>query len=223
MMEPRSIRAVLFDLDGTLLDTAPDLVASLNHVRESEGLPGVAVEAYRKFASQGAVGLIRAGLAAGAAELEEARQVRFLEHYARNICVGTRPFDGVERLLERLETAAIPWVIVTNKPEYLTLPLLDRLGWSRRPAGVVCGDTISQRKPHPAPLLLACQMGGVDPGHAVMVGDDARDLEAADAAGIPAVLAAYGYGAGAVLEAGIRVGPVVQEPAELLELLLLAG
>lgn len=220
MKEPRSIRAVLFDLDGTLLDTAPDLVAALNHVRESEGLPAVTVEDFRAVVPRGSAGLIHAGLPTGTPELDQVRRARFLEHYARNCWVGTRPFDGVERLLECLQRAAIPWAIVTDKPEYLALPILERFGWARRAAGVVCGDTIDRRKPHPAPLLLACEISGVSPAHAVMVGDDAHDLEAAKAAGIEAILAAYGYGAGAVLEAGFTGGRMVLEPAELLDLLL---
>jgi len=220
MKEPRSIRAVLFDLDGTLLDTAPDLVAALNHVRESEGLPAVTVEDFRAVVPRGSAGLIQVGLPAGTLELNQARRARFLEHYARNCWVGTRPFDGVERMLECLQRAAVPWAIVTDKPEYLALPILERFGWARRAAGVVCGDTIDHRKPHPAPLLLACEISGVSPAHAVMVGDDARDLEAAKAAGIEAILAAYGYGAEAVLAAGFTGGSIVREPAELLDLLL---
>lgn len=219
-MSAAPIRAVLFDLDGTLLDTAPDLVGSLNHLRHCEGLPAVAVDEFRRYASQGALGLIGAGMPAGDARLTEERKDRFLAHYARNSCVATQPFAGVDELLERLEAAAVPWVIVTNKPEYLTLPLLEHLGWSRRPAGVVCGDTLRQRKPDPEPLLLACTLSGVEPRHALMVGDDLRDLQAATAARMRAALALYGYGAEEVLNSGYAEGLRLADPRDLLALVL---
>lgn len=216
-MKRPAITAVLFDLDGTLLDTAPDLVGALNHLRAHEGLPPVAVSDYQRFVSQGALGLIRAGLPDGMDErLYEPRRQRLLDHYARHLCEGTRSFDGVELLLEALQAQGIPWGIVTNKPEFLTLPLVEAIGWSRRACFVISGDTLAQRKPHPAPLLLACELAGVAPAQAVMVGDDPRDLIAGAAAGTQTTLAAYGYGAREVLDSDLAPDHVIETPIDLL-------
>lgn len=213
------VRAVLFDLDGTLLDTAPDLVGALNHVRSIEGYEALPVDEYGRFASEGAVGLIRAGLPNEGPEREEQRRQQFLSHYAEHLLVDTRPFDGVDRLLDWLEARAVPWAVVTNKPEFLTLPLLGQLGWLKRATCVISGDTLPQRKPDAAPVLMACELSGVEPAAAMMVGDDPRDLEAGRAAGAQPVLAAYGYGADACIEQGWGAGPLIDTPAMLVELL----
>lgn len=213
------VRAVLFDLDGTLLDTAPDLVGALNHVRQHEGLPPVTVSDYRRFVSQGALGLIRAGMPEGDEEVQMAsRRQRFLEHYARHLHEHTRAFEGVEQVLDTLQANGLPWGIVTNKPEFLTLPLVDFMGWRDRAGFVICGDTLPQRKPDPAPLLLACELCGVHPRHAVMVGDDPRDLDAGESAGVRIALAGYGYGAGEVLDSGRVPACVIDAPLDLLAL-----
>lgn len=217
------IHAVLFDLDGTLLDTAPDLVGALNHVRETEGLPPVDWREFKHFASRGALGLIDGGLPPGSAEHNEERKALLLKHYMENLYDQTRPFEGIPDVLECLQARAIPWGIVTNKPEYLTLPLLVKAGLSQSASCVVCGDTLAQSKPHPAPVLLACELLAASPGNCLMVGDDLRDLQAGQAAGTLTALAAYGY-----------VGPdwrapdpppewTIDAPAQLLELIGLCG
>jgi phosphoglycolate phosphatase len=148
-----------------------------------------------------------------------ARRQRFLDHYAQHLLDDSRAFDGVETLLEALQGHGLPWGIVTNKPEFLTLPLVDALGWNRRAKFVISGDTLPLRKPDPAPVLLACELAGVPPGLAVMVGDDPRDLEAGEAAGTHVALAGYGYGAREVLDSSRPRGHVIDSPLDLLDLL----
>lgn len=213
------IRAVLFDLDGTLLDTAPDLVGALNHLRDLEGLAPVAVGDYQQFVSRGALGLIREGMPAAKEGQEAAWKAEFLAHYADHLFEGTRLYEGVEDLLARLEQQAIPWGLVTNKPEYLTVPIIKALGWQQRAAFVVCGDTLAVNKPDPAPVLLACELAGVEPVEAIMIGDDPRDLDAGEAAGTVVALAAYGYGAGEVIASGRLVAHVLQRIDDVLPLL----
>ena len=211
-------RAALFDLDGTLLDTAPDLVGALNVLRREEGLAEAPVADFRAYVSQGSLGLIRAGLPP-ADEAQESRwRQRFLDWYERNMLRATQPFQGVEGLLDELDRRAIPWAVVTNKPEFLTLPLLAQLGWKGRAGCVICGDTLTTAKPHPAPVLLACELLGVEPAAAIMVGDDPRDMEAAEAAGTTPVLMSYGYGVQAALTAALPPAHVLDQPAEILRL-----
>lgn len=212
------INGVLFDLDGTLLDTAPDLVGALNFVRETEALPPLDWRDYKHFASRGALGLIEGGMPKGDAQQTEQRKALLLGHYAKNIYRETKPFDGIEALLDALMSRAVPWGIVTNKPEYLTIPLLDQAGISRSASCVVCGDTLKFSKPHPAPVTLACSLLGVSPEHTLMIGDDKRDLEAGRAAGTRTALALYGY-----IEPGVKApNPApdwsVAQPLEILNL-----
>ena len=153
-----SIDAVLFDLDGTLLDTAPDLVLALNTLLESNNKPAVEFSDARNHVSQGAAALTRHGFpeVTDDAAFESLRQ-DFLNYYQDAVCVDTTAFDGINELLKRIETELIPWGIVTNKPGWLTTPLLEQLSLSSRTACVVSGDTLAVRKPHPDPLLLACK------------------------------------------------------------------
>ncbi len=212
------IAGVLFDLDGTLLDSAPDLVGALNHLRRQEGLAEVEVADFRHVASRGAVGLIRAGLPPDNEGVLEARREAFLEYYAANSLRATQPFDGVRDLLEQLQLRAVPWGVVTNKFEYLTLPILAGLGLLASASCVICGDTLSQRKPHPAPVQLACELLGLPPERVIMVGDDLRDIEAGLAAGTETALAAYGYLDPLEDARGVSAGYVIQAPADLLGL-----
>jgi phosphoglycolate phosphatase len=188
------LRLMLFDLDGTLVDTAPDLAAVANRQRAARGLEPLPLAELRAFASQGARGLIgRAlGVAPGAAQFEPLRQ-EFFALYEQALCVESRLFPGMDETLSALEARGVRWGIVTNKIARFTLPLVEQLGLTRRVACVVSGDTTAHAKPHPAPLLHALAACEVEPRGAAYVGDDRRDIESGRAAGVPTVVAAYGY------------------------------
>lgn len=217
------INAVLFDLDGTLLDTAPDLVAALNHVRHSEGLDGLPEEGFRHQVSRGAGGMISAGLPASDSGRFELRKQQFLAHYRDHLYVKTRPFDGVNELLSALDAQAIPWGVVTNKIENLTHPLLRAAGLFSRAACIVCGDTVEQCKPHPAPVLLGCEILRIAPANTLLVGDDLRDLEAGRAAGTQTALAAYGYLAPDIDDRAYADSHRINHPKDVLDLVRQAG
>jgi phosphoglycolate phosphatase len=193
-MNSLPIDLVLFDLDGTLADTAPDLAAAANRQRAQRGLEPLPLESLRPLASHGARGLIgRAlGLAPGDADYEAAR-LEFLAYYEESICVQTRLFAGMDETLDRLEAEGRRWGVVTNKASRFTEPLMRLLGLHQRAACVVSGDTTPHAKPHPAPLLHALQVCGVAADRGVYVGDDRRDIEAGRAAGMRTVIASYGY------------------------------
>jgi phosphoglycolate phosphatase len=187
-----NIEGLLFDLDGTLVDTAPDLVAVLNGLLLEHGRPRVPYAIARNEVSNGAAGLIRLGfpdLVPGP-ELERLR-ARFLEIYARNICVGSKLFIALQDV--RACARDIAWGIVTNKPGALTDALLERLGLAGEPGCVIGGDRLPIRKPDPAPLLLAAAELGVAAERCVYVGDAPRDVEAGRAAGMATIAARYGY------------------------------
>ena len=189
-----AIHAVLFDLDGTLLDTAPDLVLALNTLLKHHDRPSVDVSKLRHLASQGSIALTRYGFpeVTNATQFEQLRQ-EFLQHYAESVCVDTEFFNGMESLLESIEAQRIPWGIVTNKPGDLTKALLEKLSLSDRPACVVSGDTLTVRKPHPEPLLFASEKIQLSPHHTIYLGDDPRDIYAGNAAGMYTCIAQYGY------------------------------
>jgi phosphoglycolate phosphatase len=212
------VRAMLFDLDGTLLDSAPDLVGSLNHVRQTEGLQPLPIAEMSKFASKGAIGLLRAGMPEADGNTMESWRLRFLEHYAVNSYRHSALYEGVPELLAHLDGAGIPWGIVTNKVESLTHPIIEAAQLGGRVSCVVCGDTISESKPHPAPVILACGMVDTDPAHTVFVGDDIRDIEAGKAAGTQTAAAHYGYGAYEFSEELVKDSFQVHHPADLLAL-----
>lgn len=188
------IQAVLFDLDGTLADTAPDLGHALNRQRRNRGLEDLPIETIRPHASAGARGLLKLGfsLEPGHADFD-AMRAEFLDFYAERLCNDTRLFPGVTQLLGALEGLGMRWGVVTNKPARFTIPLLDLLGLTPRAACVVSGDTTPYPKPHPAPLLAAAETMGLAPFQCLYVGDDRRDVEASIAAGMPCLVAAYGY------------------------------
>jgi phosphoglycolate phosphatase len=187
-------RAVLFDLDGTLVDTAGDLGHVLNLMRACRGLPALPDAAMRPQASHGTRGLLKVGF-----DVEPDHPVfeplrhEFLDLYAQHLTRRSRPFPGMVEVLDTLETRGIAWGVVTNKPARFTEPLLAHLGLMARAACVVSGDTCAQPKPHPAGLLHACRVVGSKPADCLYVGDAERDAQAARAAGMPTLIALYGY------------------------------
>jgi phosphoglycolate phosphatase len=190
---PRPIRCVLFDLDGTLLDTAPDMGGALNRLRAEHGLEALPADRIRPQVSNGAAALVRLGFPGLDAANFEMLRLRFLSLYAERVCEGTRLFDGGGELLDMLEAAGLPWGVVTNKPGWLTDPLMARLRLDRRAATIVSGDTLPLRKPDPAPLRHAAAQVGVAEPDCVYLGDAERDMLAARAAGMRAVFARHGY------------------------------
>ncbi len=189
-----AVRAVLFDLDGTFADTAPDLGGALNRQRAMRGLAALPLAAIRPHASAGARGLLRIGfgLDPGQPEYASMRE-ELLALYEGALCVETRVFAGIEPLLAALEGHGVQWGIVTNKPQRYTLPLLAALGIDTRAGCIVSGDTCAHAKPHPAPLLHAASLLGVGPRECAYVGDDERDVQASRAAAMLSVVAGYGY------------------------------
>ncbi|MDX1459568.1 MAG: HAD-IA family hydrolase, partial [Xanthomonadales bacterium] len=184
--------------------------------RGCEGMEPVAVEAFRRHASRGSLGLIEAGLPPGDPALAETRKQQLLDHYAKHLYDHTRPFKGVEQLLQKLDRRGIGWAIVTNKPEYLTLPLLRHVAGFASAGAVICGDTLDRSKPDPAPVKLACELLGVRCGEGLLVGDDERDIQAGAAAGTTTVFARYGYGAHVPPNADRHI----DAPLDLLDLLV---
>lgn len=187
------IGAVLFDLDGTLLDTAPDMIFALNQLRAEQDRPALPYELARTKVSHGSSGLVKLAFPELEGDAFERLRNRFLELYDRRLAIDTALFAGFEEVLATLEARALRWGIVTNKPAFLTNPLLSALGLDRRAGCVVSGDTLPQRKPHPAPLLHAASQLQLAPGQCVYVGDAERDVQSARAAGMPVLVARYGY------------------------------
>ena len=185
--------AVLFDLDGTLLDSAPDMLATVNRMRASRDMPPLALAALRPTVSKGARAMSSVAFPHLSAEEIAALVPEFLDIYRQELGRHSRPFDGVEEMLAALEQAGTVWGIVTNKPEYLAREVVPQLGWQSRCAVLVGGDTLAERKPHPLPLLHAAEALGMPAAHCAYVGDDERDIVAARAAGMPSVVALWGY------------------------------
>ncbi|TMG74548.1 MAG: HAD family hydrolase [Betaproteobacteria bacterium] len=187
-------RAVLFDLDGTFADTAPDLGRALNRLRAEQRLEPLPIAIMRAHASSGARGLLKAGFGlTPESEGYNALRDRFLDLYAENLCVETRLFEGIPELLSMIEARDLPWGIVTNKAKRFTEPLLRALAIGHRAACIVSGDSTPHIKPHPAPLLRAAMLLGLAPGDCLYVGDDLRDVQAARAAGMRFAAAGWGY------------------------------
>jgi len=191
---PLRISAVLFDLDGTLADSAGDLALALNRIRESRGLAPIPAAELRPYASSGARGLLHRGMDVTPEHPEYASlRELFLANYEACLSQTTTLFDGVSDTLDAIEAGGLRWGIVTNKFERFATPVVAALGLARRAAVVVGGDTTPHAKPHPAPLLHAAQAMQVSPSACVYVGDDLRDVEAGAAAGMATIVAGYGY------------------------------
>lgn len=189
-------RCVVFDLDGTLVDTGPDLTAATNHVLALAGRPAVTVEEVRDMVGLGARKLIERGLAytgGGTPELAESLLQPFLDYYARNVCVGSQPFPGVEQALAQLQDAGVLIGICTNKPEALSLALIETLGWRRFFPVNIGGDSLPFRKPDGRHILTVVERLGGNPHETVMVGDSAVDVGAARDAGLPVVAVSFGF------------------------------
>ncbi|MCI0590025.1 MAG: phosphoglycolate phosphatase [Gammaproteobacteria bacterium] len=188
------LRSVFFDLDGTLADTAPDLAHVLNRLLQDEGHQPLAYEKIRVRVSHGSDALIQLGFGISGSDpsFEDLRQ-RFLALYRSHLANETRLYPGMETALQWLERNGMKWGVITNKPAWLTNPLLEELGLSPRAACIVSGDSVANRKPHPEPLLLACELLDSKPSQCVYVGDAQRDIRAGTLAGMRTLVALFGY------------------------------
>ena len=217
-----ALRSVLFDLDGTLADTAPDLGFTLNQQRLARGMPELSIDELRTHASSGARGLLQAGFGirpddSGYLELRD----EFLDLYEKNLSRNSTLFPGVSALLDEIEDRGMTWGIVTNKAERFTFPLLRALRLLDRSACVICGDTTPFAKPHPTPLIEALSRIGTTAAQCIYVGDDERDVQAGHAAGMSVVVVRYGYlgngrppeewGADGFVDSPAELGPILFE------------
>lgn len=188
------VRAVLFDLDGTLIDSAPDLAGAANAMRISRKLSPIPPDRYRAHSGSGARGMLRVAFDTGPGDhaFEDLKQ-EFFDHYQDQLLLQTRPFEGVDGLLRALVEQGLCWGVVTNKGERFTRPLIQSMPLFAGAATVISGDTTPHTKPHPEPLLEAARRIGVPPANCLYVGDDIRDIQAGRAAGMHTVAAMYGY------------------------------
>ncbi len=187
------IHAVFFDLDGTLVDSAPDMIAAMRRLRDERGEPEIELAAVGAVVSKGGRAMLRKGFPGADEATVDVLLPRFLDLYSEAIATHTRTFPGIDALLDTLEARGVAWGIVTNKPGWLARALVKELTLAHRCAALVSGDCLPQRKPDPAPLLHACALAHVDAIHSIYVGDDARDIEAGQRAGMRTIAASWGY------------------------------
>jgi len=219
-----NIRTVLFDLDGTLADTAPDLAYALNTLLTEEGRAPLPEAHIRPEVSHGSPGLLKVGFNMGPQDADYARlRSRLLEIYADNLCRQTRLFPGIDELLKALERQGINWGIVTNKPAFLTDPLVRQLSPAPAPACIVSGDTTTNRKPHPEPMLHACACAGSQPPQCLYVGDAERDIQAGKDAGMKTLVALFGYISASESPENWGADGMIRRPQEILEWLKTHG
>lgn len=213
-------KGIFFDLDGTLADTAPDLVAAANQLLIARNLPPKSYEVLRPCASAGARGLIGGAFGINP-EHPDFIPLRdeFFRNYEKALLVNSVIFDGVDHLLDQLDEAKLPWGIVTNKSERFTHPLTDLMGLRQRAVSTVCGDTTPHSKPHPEPILHAARIANIDPSKSVYVGDDIRDIIAGKAAGMMTIAAAYGYCGCEEPPEAWGADYLVRHPTELLQII----
>jgi phosphoglycolate phosphatase len=211
---------IFFDLDGTLADTAPDLVAAANQLLITRNLPAMQYEVLRPRASAGARGLIKGafGIDTDHPDFIPLRD-EFFSNYEKALLVNSIIFDGIDHLLDQLDSAKLPWGIVTNKSERFTNPLTELMGLRQRAVSTVSGDTTSHSKPHPEPILHAARLANIDPTKSVYVGDDIRDIVAGKAAGMKTIAAAYGYCGCEEPPEAWGADYLVYHPKELLEII----
>ncbi len=207
----------LFDLDGTLLDSAPDFVATANRMLAARGRAPVTLADLRPHVSKGSRAMVGAAFPDLDVAARDALVPEFLVIYQEELGRHSHPFEGVEAMLAALEAAGTRWGIVTNKPEYLARDVLPAEGWQERCAVLIGGDTLAERKPHPLPLQVAAERLGVACGDCVYVGDDERDIVAARAAGMPSIAALWGYRLDGDDPESWRAERMCDQPAELLE------
>ena len=208
---------VLFDLDGTLLDTAPDMIATINRMRQQREQQAIEAAELRPFVSHGSIALLREGLGihSDAPEYEDMRQ-RFLDDYHDNICIETALFDGMDDILNHLESTGTPWGVVTNKPGWLTHKLMSALALDQRAACIVSGDTVEHSKPHPLPMQYACEVIGVPPSKVLYIGDAERDIIAGKAAGMATLVAGFGYLGSHDTPESWGADAIIDHPSEIL-------
>ena len=188
------INTVLFDLDGTLIDTAPDMANALNILLEEEGCDILGFSYIRPFVSNGSAALVQLGFP----DLEDPSTIdrlkkRYLEIYVNKLCIHSALFPGMIKLINHIENEQMRWGVVTNKPSWLTNPLMEQIGLAKRAACIISGDTTNNRKPHPEPMYLACKQANSKPEHCIYIGDAQRDIQAGANAGMQTVIANYGY------------------------------
>lgn len=188
------IKTVLFDLDGTLIDTAPDMANALNILLQEEGQPVLPFEHIRPVVSNGSLALVKLGFGEDIdGEPLERLKKRYLEIYQQHLCEDSKLFDGMDNLLRQIEAQDMNWGVVTNKPAWLTDPLMEQMGLFDRAACIVSGDTTKNRKPHPEPMYHACLAAGSKPFECIYVGDHKRDIQAGNNAGMTTIVALFGY------------------------------
>lgn len=211
------IEAVLFDFDGTIADTAPDLGHALNRQRIARNQPPLPIELIRTQASAGARGLLNLGFSLKPSDPEyQAMREELLSFYTEQLCQDTCLFPGIIELLEQLDNRAIPWGIVTNKPARFTRPLMHLLGLHHRAACIISGDDTPYSKPHPEPLFTACREINTIPAHCIYLGDDIRDVQASLAAGMKPIVALYGYLGNCALPQTWGAAELINHPRDLL-------
>ncbi len=210
------IKTVLFDLDGTLADTAPDLAYALNGVLSEQGCDPLPLKTIRPAASHGGIALIRCGFGDNHPE-EETLRLRLLDIYQANIARETRLFPGIAEVLADIEARDLNWGIVTNKPGWLTEPLLTALDLSQRATCIVSGDTCKHRKPHPQPILHGCQQAGTEAQACLYIGDAERDIEAGRRAGTRTLAALFGYIAADERPQDWGADGLIEQPRDILD------
>ena len=214
----KKIKTVLFDLDGTLADTAPDLANALNHVLTQHDYQALAYDTIRPVVSHGGAALIKLGFGESHPQFDTLYK-ELLEHYKSNIANKTTLFAGMAELLHYLQSNHYNWGVVTNKPAWLTQPLMDALQLTDQSVSIVSGDTLSERKPHPAPLLHACEQAGSAADQCIYVGDAERDIEAGNRAGMHTVVALFGYIAQSDTPEKWNADSLISQPQDLIPLL----